>query len=376
MDPAKLHVISFDIPYPANYGGVMDVFYKVKALHEMGVGVILHCFQYGLREPSEVLAQYCNRVYYYPRDRSLKAQFSVDPFNVRSRDHKDVLKNLLKDHYPILFEGLHCCGLIGNKNLKGRFKAIRMHNVEWRYYRNLSKLEGHFFKKAYFKIESRKFLRYEKKVVRHADALFAISHKDFQYFSRSEKRCVYVPPFHPNERVEIQQKISDYALFQGKLSVVDNELAAIYLIEKVLDDMEIPFVVAGAAPTQRLLDAAKKYPYVKIVADPSEKEMNALISGAQLNLVVSFQQAGMKLKLLNALFKGKFCIVNPVAVADTGLKSLCIVARTPKEMKEAVESAMNLQFSDHLIKLRKEILEMAFSNKINAAVMAEVLGFI
>ena len=35
MDITKeIHIITFDIPYPANYGGVIDVFYKIKALKE------------------------------------------------------------------------------------------------------------------------------------------------------------------------------------------------------------------------------------------------------------------------------------------------------------------------------------------------------
>ncbi len=32
MPDKYLHIISFDIPYPPNYGGVIDVFYKLKAL--------------------------------------------------------------------------------------------------------------------------------------------------------------------------------------------------------------------------------------------------------------------------------------------------------------------------------------------------------
>ena len=39
-----LHVVALNIPWPANYGGVIDIYYKVKALHECGVKIILHCF--------------------------------------------------------------------------------------------------------------------------------------------------------------------------------------------------------------------------------------------------------------------------------------------------------------------------------------------
>ena len=43
----KLHIISLDIPFPANYGGVIDIFYKLKSLSNLGVEIILHCFEYG-----------------------------------------------------------------------------------------------------------------------------------------------------------------------------------------------------------------------------------------------------------------------------------------------------------------------------------------
>jgi len=37
MSDLHIHIISFDIPFPANYGGVIDVFYKAKALTDSGV---------------------------------------------------------------------------------------------------------------------------------------------------------------------------------------------------------------------------------------------------------------------------------------------------------------------------------------------------
>ena len=42
-----LHIVSFDVPWPANYGGVIDVFYKVKALSAKGIRIHLHAFEYG-----------------------------------------------------------------------------------------------------------------------------------------------------------------------------------------------------------------------------------------------------------------------------------------------------------------------------------------
>ncbi len=65
-----IHLVSFNIPYPPDYGGVMDVFYKIAALKKQGVGIILHCFSYG-RTLSRTLERECLRVHYYRRDLDL-----------------------------------------------------------------------------------------------------------------------------------------------------------------------------------------------------------------------------------------------------------------------------------------------------------------
>ena len=39
-----LHIITHDVPWPADFGGVMDLFYKIKTLYQSGVKIYLHCF--------------------------------------------------------------------------------------------------------------------------------------------------------------------------------------------------------------------------------------------------------------------------------------------------------------------------------------------
>ena len=102
----KLHIVSFAVPYPPDYGGVIDVFYKIKKLHSLGVSIVLHVFQYDGRQSAE-LEKYCDQVYYYPRSRQLSDQFAITPFIVKSRSDSAVLENLLGDDAPILFEGLN-----------------------------------------------------------------------------------------------------------------------------------------------------------------------------------------------------------------------------------------------------------------------------
>ena len=79
-----IHIVSFDVPYPPNYGGVIDVFYKIKSLHKLGVKIHLHCFEYG-RKTDDTLNNYCETVHYYERNMSITAFSFAVPFMVNSR---------------------------------------------------------------------------------------------------------------------------------------------------------------------------------------------------------------------------------------------------------------------------------------------------
>ena len=123
----QLHIISFDVPLPADYGGVIDVFNKIRHLHRLGIEIILHCFTYGRKENKE-LNDFCKEVYYYPRSTAILKTLSHEPYIVTTRKNTDLLQRLLADHHPILFEGLHTTHLLSHPLLKDRVKVVRAHN--------------------------------------------------------------------------------------------------------------------------------------------------------------------------------------------------------------------------------------------------------
>jgi hypothetical protein len=365
----KLHLIAFDIPFPANYGGVIDIFYKVKSLTDLGIEVHLHCFAYGKKKQSVELAAVCHKVYYYKRRTHILKQLSLKPYIVVSREDTLLIRNLQLVDAPILFEGVHSCSLLSHPSLVKRIKLVRMHNIEWKYYQYLHELEENNIKKTYFKLESIKLKRFENHVIRYADQILTISPDDTTYFEERSKKVVFIPPFHHNNTVESKLGTGDYALFHGKLSVSDNELAAEYLIKNVFSSLPIPFVIAGMSPSPKLLKLAAPYSNIKIISNPDEKTMIDLIRNAQVNVLISFQQSGMKLKLINALFRGRHCIVNHPMVSNTGLEFLCKIEDSPAALKRSIESLMNIPFGFLHIDDRKKILADLFSNIANAKII-------
>jgi len=367
-----IHVVSFDVPYPPTYGGVIDVYYKIKALHAKGVKVHLHCFQYG-REESTHLESLCEEVKYYPRNVSRAQLFTRLPYIVISRNSEKLIQELANDSYPILFEGLHTCGMLDDPRLEGRFKMVRTHNVESDYYRSLAKVERNVFKRYYFHNEASKLEAFEP-VLGKADAIAAISRNDTLYFDKKYKNAFYIPAFHANEKVNITPGRGKFALYHGNLAVGENNEAALFLVNKVFQQSDIPLMIAGSRPSKELQSAVAKKNHITLLSDLSTRQIHQLISDAQVNILPTFQPTGIKLKLLSALYNGRFAVVNTPMVENTGLEGLCLVEDDADGMRELVTALMQRDFTESDIALRDKTLRESFSNDINVQKLINLFG--
>lgn len=353
----ELHVVAFNVPWPADYGGVMDVYYRLKAFREAGIGVHLHCFTYG-RAVAPELEDVCASVSYYKRNMSWLLQLGRRPFIVSSRDNAALRQRLRRDRLPVLLEGVHCCALLEDGALEAdRGVAVRAHNVETDYYAALASAERSLPRRSYLKLESRKLREYES-VLRRASAVFAVSDADRDHFAAMGCRQVAtVPCGNPNREVVSLSGRGDYAIYHGNLSVAENENAAMDLITSVFDGMDCRLVVAGHAPSRMLQTLVERHDNVTLVADPTEEEMERLIANAQINILTTSQATGLKVKLLNSLFKGRHCLVNDMMVEGTGLADLCTVATSHEEMRDALARLMKEVFGQEQQTVRRERLK-------------------
>ena len=366
MSDKHLHIISFDVPWPANYGGVIDVYYKLVALKKVGVKIHLHCFDYG-RGEAKPLKEYCEEVNYYPRRTGVFPNLSLTPYIVNSRKSEQLIQNLLKDEHPILFEGLHSCYYLDDERLKGRFEIYRESNIEHHYYYHLFKSEKNPLKKIFFRAESYKLKRFQN-ILRKADLMLVVSQSDTDYLKKQfpGNNVVYLPSFHPNDDFTVIPGKGNYILYHGKLSVTENYNAAEYLISNIFNKSPHKLIIAGMDPPDHLIKLCKLHDNVQLIINPEDDEMFSLIQNAQANILITFQATGLKLKLLNTLFKGRFCIVNPEMVQGTGLEQLCLSGSTPQELKAIISEVFDETFDISEVEKRKQLLEKNYSNSMNA----------
>jgi len=361
------------VPYPANYGGVIDVFYKIKHLHKNGIKVHLHCFNYGRGQQTE-LEKYCETVHYYKRQTGIFSFLSLTPYIVKSRVAAELKSNLLKNDFPILFEGLHTSFLLNDKAFKKRFTILRATNIEHDYYSYLAKAEQHFFKKIYFSIEAWKAKKYEP-IVQQANLILVVSKTDENYFNTQypTTKTVFIPCFHAEEKIEIQQGKGDYVLYHGNLGVPENEAAALVICNEIFNSLDIPLIVAGLNPTKKLSSTINKYKNIQLVGNPTESNMQELISNAQINLLYTHQPTGLKLKLLHSLFKGRFCLANPTMLSGTTLTNLCEIADDNGTFKSKIKSLFQQEIDVETVKTQRKESLAEYSNQENCLKLIDAI---
>ena len=367
-----IHIVSFDVPCPVNYGGVIDVFFKLKALHERGFKVHFHCFEYG-REHSERLESLCYSVDYYKRDMSFLKFFSKKPFIVISRISEGLIQNLLKDDYPIILEGLHTCGVLLDNRMQGRRIYVRAHNLEHDYYHYLAEAEKKLSKKLFLRIESRKLRRFEP-ILAKATGILAISNKDYEYYKSRYDNVYLIPAYAGFDKVDVLEGQGDFVLYHGKLDVSENYNAAEFLVKEVFAGTDIKFKIAGMNPPRHLVKCVAAEPNVELIVNPDDDYLQELIRKAHINILVTSQSTGLKLKLLNALYNGRYCVVNDKMVEGLDVNDLCIVANTAGEIKTVVADLMTKPFVEEQVAIRKSRMDAFYNSSRTTDKLVELLG--
>lgn len=360
MTVKRLHIVCFDIPYPANYGGAIDVYYRIRALKDAGVSITLHCTYKGELVHYPELENLCDKVYYYPRKIAISGILSSLPLAVTGRPNETILQNLLQDDAPILYEGLVSCGTMAASELRGRRKYFRECNVEHDYYYALAGASRNLRDRCYYRLEAKRLEHFEQ-VLQHADGILALAHHDEAHFRQAYPmvETTYIPCFHAHSELTCPFGIGRGILYHGNLRVEENRKAAEYILREIAPKIpEIPFTIAGANADTLQVHSGN----VVLVSNPEEKQMRQLIREAQVHLLVTFQSTGLKLKLLNALYEGRHVVCNPEMVCGTEFGELCYIESDTNSLIDACKRYYSLPFT-HEAKAHRSRRLQVFDNK-------------
>ncbi|MGL2967016.1 hypothetical protein [Flavobacterium sp. XGLA_31] len=370
MSNKPLHIISFDNPYPPNYGGVIDVFYKLKSLHELGFDIYLHCFYQDRNTVSDELKAITKSVHLYKKNRNPLFLFSSYPFGVKSRFCQSLVRNIKAVEAPVLFEGLQSTMLLHQTELNCNM-YLRMHNLESNFYAGMSRSETNWLKKIMYYFESRKYRKYERQLS-HFEQVFTLSVYENEQVKKWADNVVYIPVFHGNVHVKSFSEKGDYALYHGDLRLPDNKKAAQFLIRLFQKIPDYQLVIASSNGKDFVEQQLKNDQNITFVTLKNEDHLESMLANAHINVLLSFQQSGTKLKLVNSLFKSRFCLVNENMVDDKDILTLCEQATTEADFIFKINELKNRPYQDN--DKRNMVLARVLNDAKNADTLSKLIA--
>ncbi len=354
------------MPFPADYGGVIDVYYRAKALKELGYKITLHCFEYG-RGKHKSLYDVAEHVFYYSRRRSPFHLLNSRPFIVASRQSTKLLNKLIQDDAPILFEGLHTTWFLEHPEIQKRTTFVRAHNIEHDYYSALAK-NTNFKRKQFFQREAKKLKVYES-ILEQASHILCIRESDVDHFSKYGKNVSVLPASLPENDHKEYVETEPYALFHGNLSISENDEAVRWLVSQVWqkDPALMPLKVAGKNPSNELVDFLANFG-VELIPNPKDGQLKKLLHFARVHTLLSHQSTGVKLKLLAALQTSGHVLVNPTIVKGTVLIDCCTIATNSDQFAKKLRKMADVHLGEEAFFKRQEFIEKHFSTVENCKI--------
>lgn len=371
MQDNAIHIISFDNPYPPVYGGAIDVFYKLKALHALGFRIYLHCYVDKFPENFSELKKYVEKVYFYERKKKGHKLLALSPFSVASRYNELLVWNLKEIDAPLFFEGLQSTYLLKKNAFPERSKYLRLMNLESNYFGGLGRSESNPVKKILFGIESAKYEFYQK-IIGKFEAVFTLSVYETAYVEKKFQNAHYIPVFHGNSEVANLSGFGKYAFYHGDLRMSDNRRAAQFLISVFKQIPDYQLVIASNRGKRMIKKQIGNYPNISHTAIKSQQHLDEMMHEAHISVMLSFQQSGTKLKSVNSLYKSRHCIINKNMVDDENLRSLCVMAETESDFIAAVNRLKDEPYTD--FEKREQVLGLLMDDVLNARKIAGIIA--
>ncbi|MBD0333159.1 MAG: glycosyltransferase [Chitinophagaceae bacterium] len=227
-------------------------------------------------------------------------------------------------------------------------------------------------KKLYFKYETFMLSRYQKKIS-HKPTFVFVSTVDMEAFSKDygQTKQIFIPCFLPWQDVTSAPGKGTYCLYHGNLFISENIKAAEWLIQNVFSKLNFQLLIAGQN-AEVLADKVAQYPAIKLIESPSDKELSNLIRNAHINVLPSMNNTGVKLKLLHALFEGRFCITNGAGIAGTGITKSVHIANNAEELIPLIKDLFDKEFTIEDLQQRQEIKSI-YNNEANAQKLTALL---
>jgi glycosyltransferase involved in cell wall biosynthesis len=334
----KVLVVAPDFPYPANHGGRLDIWGRIRALKQLGFKIDLVATTKDKIAPSEieVVKQYIDNIYICERVNRIIDIFSLWPLQLRSRRSLEKIK--FKDNYDFaILESQYVFPIMSNSTLHAKEYILRLHNDEVIYFQELAESVSIGWKKAYYLVESYKFKLLDPELFKHIKNIMFISKDEMEKYQKKnyEINSNFLPPPISDKHCQVPLE-SRKVLFIGSLFMNNNQEAIKWYINKVhplLTDIEgYEFMIVGNSKgkcLEWLYSLVQNDKHIHIYDSPQDLtkfyEESCVFANSMLH------GAGVKLKTIEAITNGLPVVSTTIGNQGTGLvdKEHIIIADEP-----------------------------------------------
>lgn len=305
----KISVVSGFLPYPANFGGALDVWERVKGLTALGheVDLIVTDKINPSKEQIAEIKQYTDGFYFVRRENKVNQLFSNLPLQFLSRKNLAHIE-INKEYDLLILESEFCWSITLNHSIKFNKIVIRVHNIESHYFKMLGKSSTSLKEKMYYKLESYKIKNFTTTVYNKVDRLWFISKDDLEQMHYKCKSVFMPYPINDNY-IEPKVKDGSNVVFMGSLFMQNNVYGLKWYLKNVHPELikKLPsyhfYIVGSLKETNTsLVDELKAYPQCTTIINTSH--LDEYYEKAQVFVNPMFHGSGVKVKSVNALVNG------------------------------------------------------------------------
>ncbi len=384
--------------YPPNYGGAIGSLYKAIELAKRGHNIDFITS----KDPNSNIDYsgfedlFKNNVYLRKKNR-LKSFVSILPYNCNrfgpDNNEKDIILGQIKKvtYDLIIFEYPHSYRFY--KLLKQYIKEKQIpivyysHNIESDYLLRSFRESSNLIKKIFFLFDYFKMIYFEKFVLELFDVIFTVSIQDKDKINllNPKAHAVWIPPIIPsvnngNElslppnfnflRNNFYKKI----LFTGILSHDANKFAIKWFTESVMPilrkKIKCFFVIVGKDPSKEILELAELNKDIFVFSNVVS--LAPFYNLADLVVIPLFNEAGIKIKLIEALRYGKKVVSRPEGVYGSGLQDIIPIADSPIDF--ATKCIQSLEGRINYLNVFERFDELYSSKKIIDTIEKEIVN--
>lgn len=363
MNDRKLKILNITLlpVYPPNYGGAIVFFNISLELARRGHEVSFLTIKENGVNYSEFDSIFKHNIYISKKNR-LAALLSWIPYTCRrfapnAKEKKAILHQIKTIEYDVIifhnpYSALYYYFLKDVINTNNISVAYFSHNIESEYHLNNSKTTLSFKRKIFYYLEYLKLSFFEKRFIKNFKLIFTVSPEDMKKLKimHPKSDIVWVKPIIimiDNNLGSLNCLYESLAstinhfkhriLFTGHLAHADNIFAVLWFTEYVLpillrNDINFCLIIVGKNPTKEIFELQNKYHNIYVFANVDS--VAPYYNAADLVVIPLFNNAGVKIKLIEALKFKKKVVSRPEGVYGSGLSDIIPTADTPEDFAQ------------------------------------------